>query len=394
MKENLDQLEQYGLDVILGRDKRLKARLLRVVLHGLSFVYRGLVWSRLAMYRQRVLHEANLGCMVISIGNLSVGGTGKTPVVEHFARELKDAGRNVVILSRGYKSKASKKKARRLRGDDDVPFADEPPPRVVSDGKNVLLPSLESGDEPFMLAKNLPDIPVVVDKNRVKGGVYAIREFGADTLILDDGLQYLKMRHRVDILLIDKNAPFGNGYMLPRGTLREPPENVKRASYVFITKCTGVRDENAELIECIRKHNPNVEIIECTHKPQYLYNVVTGEKESLELLKDKYVAAMSGIAQPESFENGLKRLGANLGPVARFADHHWFDEREIQDFIDVAVDSDMDMVLTTEKDAVRFPKLLRTDIPIYYLRIKIDILSGQETWKECVRRICSPLEVE
>ncbi len=149
MKENLDQLEQYGLDVILGRDKRLKARLLRVVLHGLSFIYRGLVWSRLAMYRQRVLHEANLGGMVISIGNLSVGGTGKTPVVEHFARELKDAGRNVVILSRGYKSKASKKKVHRRRRDDEIPFADEPPPRVVSDGKNVLLPSLEVGDEPF-----------------------------------------------------------------------------------------------------------------------------------------------------------------------------------------------------------------------------------------------------
>ncbi|QQL46005.1 tetraacyldisaccharide 4'-kinase [Sulfuriroseicoccus oceanibius] len=392
MKESLEQLEQYGIEVILGRDKRLKARILRVVLHGLSFIYRGLVWLRLKLYRERVLHEANLGCMVISIGNLSVGGTGKTPVVESFARALKDAGRNVVVLSRGYKSRGgkTKKKRRRVDPEDAIPFADDPPPRIVSDGKNVLLSSLESGDEPFMLAKNLRDIPVVVDKNRIKGGVHAIRDFAADTLILDDGLQYLKLAHRIDIVLVDRNAPFGNEYMLPRGTLREPPCNIARASYVLITKCTGTPGENDELIKRIRKYNPDVEIIECTHRPQYLYNVVTGETEPLELLKDKYVAAMSGIAVPESFENGLRRLGANIGTVARFADHHWFDEREIQDFIDVAIDCDMDMLLTTEKDAVRFPKLERTDIPIYYLRIEIDILSGEETWEECVRRICSP----
>ncbi|MDG2123179.1 MAG: tetraacyldisaccharide 4'-kinase, partial [Verrucomicrobiales bacterium] len=243
VKETLEGLEQYAIDVILEREKGAKAAVLRGVLNGLSRVYKRAVQLRLSLYRNRVMRENNLGCMVISIGNLTVGGTGKTPVVELFARSLADRGRNVAVLSRGYKSQ--KPPLLRRVKNKMTGVTHSSPPRVVSDGKKVLLDSRKAGDEPFMLATNLKNVPVVVDKDRVKGGKYAIETFGTDTLILDDGLQYLKLRRRLDVVLVDRYAPFGNEYVLPRGTLREAPPNLKRASYIFITKCNG--DSNAEL---------------------------------------------------------------------------------------------------------------------------------------------------
>ena len=182
--------------------------------------------------------------------------------------------------------------------------------------------------------------------------------------------------------------PFGNEHLLPRGTLREPPRNIKRASYIFITKCNG--EPNDELITRIRKHNRTAEIIECTHKPQYLENVVTRERLSLEELKGKYIGSICGIAVPESFEDGLKKLGAKIETRRRFTDHHRYTEKELLDFINRCINRDVDMIVTTEKDFVRFPHLPRMDVPIYFMRVEIEILSNEETWTECVNRICKP----
>ncbi|MDP4938379.1 MAG: tetraacyldisaccharide 4'-kinase, partial [Verrucomicrobiales bacterium] len=235
MRSTREKLEQFAVDVILDRRQGLRAGLLRSLLGVLSHVYGGAVKARLSLYRNRILRERSLGCLVVSIGNLTVGGTGKTPVVEKFARSLQDGGRRVAILSRGYKSVKQpflKRLAGKIQGKNEID-----PPRVVSDGKSLLLDSKTAGDEPYMLAANLPDIPVVVDKDRVKSGKHAIAELNCDTLILDDGLQYLRLRHRLDIVLVDRWQPFGTERLLPRGTLREPPRNLKRASYIFITKC-------------------------------------------------------------------------------------------------------------------------------------------------------------
>jgi tetraacyldisaccharide 4'-kinase len=161
-----------------------------------------------------------------------------------------------------------------------------------------------------MLANNLKDVIVLVDRNRVNAGIYAIKELKADTLLLDDGLQYLHLKHRLDIVLIDRQAPFGNEYLLPRGTLREPPRNLRRASYIFITKCTG--EPNDKLIERIREYNRTAEIIECAHKPLHLQNVFTGERLPLERLRDTFIGSLCGIAQPESFDDGLRKLGAKI----------------------------------------------------------------------------------
>ncbi len=385
MSRRAENLEQFAIDVILERRHGPRASLLRGLLYLLSFVYERLVQLRLFLYRKRILRERALGCLVVSIGNLTVGGTGKTPVVEKFARALQAGGRRVAILSRGYKSVPQPRPRRwtrfwRRREPD--------PPRIVSDGKSLLLDSLTAGDEPYMLAHNLKDVVVLVDKDRVKSGLYAIGKMGVDTLLLDDGLQYLHLKHRVDIVLVDRQAPFGNEYLLPRGTLREPPRNLRRASYIFITKSTG--ESNEELIGRIRRHNRTAEIIECAHKPLHLENVVTGERLPLDRLQGAFVGSICGIAAPESFEGGLRRLGAEIVIAKRYTDHHRYSETELQNFINRCIKRDLGMIVTTEKDAVRFPRLLETEVPIFFLRVEIEILSGHETWEQCVARICRP----
>jgi tetraacyldisaccharide 4'-kinase len=386
MRRWLDELEQYAVEVILDKRHGLRASLLRVILRLLSFVYLVIVQLRLYLYRKRILKERQLGCLVISIGNLTVGGTGKTPVVEKFARALQSGGRRVAILSRGYKSIDRRRK--KSWWERALGQGSEIPPRVVSDGKRVLLDSGTSGDEPYMLASNLRGVAVVVDKDRVKGGLHALKQFGVDTLLLDDGLQYLHLKHRLDIVLVDRQAPFGNEYLLPRGTLREPPRNLRRASYIFITKCNG--EPNSELIHRIRQHNRTAEIIECTHKPLHLKHVFKEERLPLDYLKGLYIGSLCGIAAPESFEEGLRKLGAKIELSRHFADHHRYAEKELTSFLQRCVRRDVSAVITTEKDAVRFPVLDNLEVPIYFLRVEIEILNGQETWEQCVHRICTP----
>ena len=388
MKESLEELEQFAIDVILNRRKGFRAGLIRLLLSIMSIVYRFLVSLRLWLYKSRIKREHNLGCLVVSIGNLTVGGTGKTPIVEKFAKALTAGGRRVAILSRGYKSAKPSLKTKIKSKIQGNPISQEPP-RVVTDGKEVFLDSETAGDEPYMLATNLEGVAIVVDKDRVKAGLHAIKEFDVDTLLLDDGLQYLRLKHRLDVVLIDKYSPFGNEKLLPRGTLREPPKNLKRASYIFITKCDG--SSNEELIKRIRKYNRTAEIIECAHKPKYLENIDSGEKLPLEYLKGKDIGTVSGIAVPESFEDGLKNLGANVELTRRYTDHHRYRKREIQKFIDQCLNRDLDMIVTTEKDFVRFPDVdLNENMPIFFLRVEIGILSNEETFEDCINRICSP----
>jgi len=386
MRRWLDDLEQYAIEVILDKRHEFRASILRIVLRLLSFIYLAIVQLRLYLYSKRILKERQLGCLVISIGNLTVGGTGKTPVVEKFARALQSGGRKVAILSRGYKS--VDRRRRKTWWERVLGQRSENPPRVVSDGKRVLLDSGTSGDEPYMLASNLRGVAVVVDKDRVKGGLHALKELGVDTLLLDDGLQYLHLKHRLDIVLVDRQAPFGNEHLLPRGTLREPPRNLRRASYIFITKCNG--ESNGDLIERIRQHNRTAEIIECTHKPLYLKHVYREERLPLDYLKGLYIGSLCGIAAPESFEEGLRKLGAKIELSRHFADHHRYVVKELTSFLQRCVRRDVSAVITTEKDAVRLPVLDKLEMPIYFLRVEIEILNGQETWEQCVQRICTP----
>jgi tetraacyldisaccharide 4'-kinase len=376
---------QFTADVIYDRRHGRAADFMGNILYVLSYVFSGAVQLRYYLYKHRILRNKPLGCLVVVVGNLTVGGTGKTPVVEKFARILTERGRKVAILSRGYKSKKEplhKKLWRKLT------HGEAAPPKIVSDGKEVLLDSEVAGDEPFMLASNLPGVVVLCDKDRVKAGSYAIRKFGCDTLILDDGLQYLPLKGKLNLLLVDKTNPFGNQHMLPRGILREPIKHLNRASYIFLTKSDGVRDD--ALMELIRENNPKAEIIECAHKPQFLKCVNTGEELPLSILQDARIAAFSGIASPESFESMLRGFGAEIRYNQRFLDHHRFTRQEIERIYRNAAAHKLDMIVTTEKDAVRLFEDIKATIPVYYLRLEIDILSGGEDFEEAAARICLP----
>jgi tetraacyldisaccharide 4'-kinase len=388
MRERLrtwaESMETFVLEVILEERMGTRAALMRGFLYGCSKFFQVAVKTRQFLYNVRILRDSTLGIQVIAVGNLTVGGTGKTPVVEKFARELRDQGRNVAILSRGYRSKPTplhKWMLNKLLFRDDTT-----PPRVVSDGKSLLLDSEMAGDEPYMLASNLKDVVVLVDKDRVKSGRYAIEKFGCDTLLLDDGFQYWKLRgRRHDIVLIDRQQPFGNERLLPRGTLREPPSHLARASTIFITKSDG---NTAELRRRILQVNPTAGIIECIHHPIYLEDVFTGQRIGLEFLKGRRVASLSGIAQPESFEQSLVQLQADLIYSKRFADHHRFTQQEILNTINRSKKRQAEAIVTTQKDAVRFPKIDRRDLPIFFMRVEIKILSGANDFQDCVRKIC------
>jgi len=380
----IETIETFVLEVISGERRGKTAAVVLAFLFAFSKLFELGVKLRGFLYNARILRDTTLGVQVIAIGNLSVGGTGKTPVVEKFARELRDQGRKVAILSRGYRSRPPSLRERLL--DKLLWHKDHTPPRVVSDGKSLLLDSEMAGDEPHMLASNLKDVVVLVDKNRVKAGRYAIEKFGCDTLLLDDGFQYWKLRgRRHDVVLVDCQQPFGNGHLLPRGTLREPPSHLARASTIFITKSNG---KTSELRARLSRINPNAPIIECIHHPLYFVDVFTGERHSLELINGKKVASLSGIAQPESFEQSLINLGGELVYSKRFADHHRFTQQEVLNVINRSKKRQAAMIITTQKDAVRFPKLDRRDIPIYYVRVEIKIIEGAKDFNDCVRRIC------
>ncbi len=353
------------------------------VLKRVSFVYTAVVQCRLWLYDVGIIRRFPLGCQVISVGNVTVGGTGKTPVVEMLARELQRRGRRVAILSRGYR-KREKTFWEKVR-DWFASGGGETPPRVVTDGKNLLLDSEMSGDEPYMLANNLSGVVVLVDKNRVKSGRYAVRRFGCDTLVLDDGFQYQRLKHRLDLVLVDRTNPFGNGNVLPRGILREPARNIRRARFICITKAAG--GDTSALRQKLRELNPEAGIMECNHVPCNLTEAFTRIVHPLSMLKGMRVVALSGIASPRSFEQSLRDMGAEVVECMRFADHHRFSQQEVIDFVLKAQKLGADAVVTTEKDAVRMTRIDRCAVPVFYVRIEVRFTSGIEEFNKCIGEI-------
>ena len=375
LEQNLVKLiQEKGAD----ENQTSGVRWLLGTLKVLSWIFALVVSVRYLLYKFGILRRFPLGIQVISIGNVTAGGTGKTPVTEIFARTLAAQGRKVAILSRGYRRK-------------EAPFWQRMftqvivPPLVVSDGKHILLDAATGGDEPYMLASNLPGVAVVVDRNRVKAGRYAIKRLGVDTIILDDGFQYQKLKHSIEVVLVDSTNPFGNGNMLPRGVLREPARNLKRADIIFLTKCRG---DVSAVREEIRKFNTKAEIVECNHTPCVLKDVWSRQEYPLKWLEGKTLCTLSGIASPRGFENSLRHLGAKVVWCERYADHHRYVPGEILYALNRSADMGADALVTTEKDAVRFPRFERTPITCLYLRIAIEILSGEESFTEIINRIC------
>ena len=279
-KNKWNDFEEFVEGVIYDRDLSVSARLFGLFLIPFSYLFSLVVKFRLFLYAKRwIFKDKPIDCFVLVVGNLTVGGTGKTPVVERFAKELIARGKKVAILSRGYKSKQDPVDKKWLSFFEKKNFT---PPKVVSDGTQVLLNSESAGDEPYMLANNLPGVVVLTDKDRVKAGRYAIDKFNANALILDDGFQYLPIKGGMNLLLVDQTNPFGNRNLLPRGILRELVPHLSRASYVFLTKSEV--EPGLELLQTIRKYNKNAEIIRCVHKPKNFKEVNGNRQEGLRLI--------------------------------------------------------------------------------------------------------------
>jgi tetraacyldisaccharide 4'-kinase len=380
-----EAVASYAVDVVYGRRRGFGAALLGAFLTVLSWVFEVLVRLRLWLYRNRVFRDTPLGCKVVVVGNLTVGGTGKTPIVLKMAKVLASRGRRVAILSRGYKGASDSMMKRFWRW---LTQASRPDPLVVSDGKSVLVGPDEAGDEPYMLAQNLcgDGVVVIVDRDRVEGGRFALRRFGVDTILLDDGLQYLPLRGQINLLLVDSRDPFGNGAMLPRGVLREPVANLSRASYVFLTKSVGAPDP--ALVALIRRHNPKAEIIACAHGAKELVEVDGPRRLPMSELAGKRIAAFSGIATPERFEELLTGQGAVLASNRRFLDHHSFNDEDLDEVLDQAMQAKAEMIVTTEKDAVRLQSRFRPPIPLMYVRLEVEILGAEDGFNAAVERIC------
>lgn len=323
--------------VISGERRDLFSAILRLKLLQISWICLGAVKLRRWLYSKGIPRTKHLPCKVISVGNVVVGGSGKTPAVMAIAGMLKaHTDLSVAVLSRGYRSK--------VRGPD-----------VVSDGENVLLNPVEAGDEPYLLARSLPGVPVLIGRDRVQTGLMAIRKWDCRVVILDDGFQYLRLARDIDIITIDATRPFGFDHVLPRGYLREPLSTLNRADLILLTRAnqcknlSSVRDRLAEIA-------PSVPIFESIYEPCSLRSLDTHQEIGLDAIRGRNILATCGIANPLSFAETLRSLGPARVALLPFPDHHTYPRSSIETIEQRAAEPDVDIIVTTEKDA---PKLLR-----------------------------------
>ncbi len=360
--------------MVEGEEKGFLFNLLRAVLTILSGVYFLLTGLLLFLYRCRLLKRKKLPGYTISVGNITVGGTGKTPAVEMLAKELQKRNCKVAILSRGYK---------RVHSPQSIVHSKM---GIVSDGTKTLMPVREAGDEPYLLAGNLPGVAVIVGKDRFSSGKYALDNLGVDTLVLDDGYQHWPLERDLDIVVIDSTNPFGNGHLLPRGRLREPLKNLRRGNLFLLTRVDQA-DDLEGLRERLGKINPGAKIVETVHHPDRLLELRTGEQRELSLLAGKRVLALSSIGHPESFERTLTSLGALLVEKIRFPDHHWYKDNELKEIGGEALRKEAELIVTTEKDAVRIPPGTASPVEIFYLKIRLRIVRGEGILEEVFENV-------
>lgn len=358
-----DQLERLFEQIAYRRDAGFFCRILFFPLYLLSILYGAVVRIRLALYSSGLLNVREIGCKVISVGNITVGGTGKTPTVEFVARSLRERGISVAILSRGYR--------RAGKGID-----------VVSDGHQLLLGAEEAGDEPYMLARRLRNVPVIVGADRYEAGRFALDRFSPDVIILDDGFQHIRLKRDLDILLVDGEKVFGNRNLLPRGPLREPLSAMKRAETFLITKAYS--DIN-RITQDIMDRQPEAVVFKSSYRPEKFISIIDGSKKDLSFISGHRVFALSAIANPSSFVSLLSSLGCSLASEANYADHYSYSAKDLEEIEKKATAAAAELIITTEKDAVkleRFKNMMR--MPIYYLEIGLDMRGNEQKFIDVV----------
>ncbi|HEY6011949.1 MAG TPA: tetraacyldisaccharide 4'-kinase [Nitrospirota bacterium] len=346
----------YFEDLMYGRRR---SPFWEAVLFVLSVLYGIVIRVRAGLYRLHLFTRRELPCSVISVGNVTLGGTGKTPTVVHVAGLLQKKQRCPAVVSRGYGRE------------------NEAEIMVVSDGLSVLVDTKQGGDEPVLMGLKLPGVPVVVGRKRYRAGQEALQRFHPDAIILDDGFQHVQLKRSLDIVLVDAVNPFGNGKLFPAGILREPVSSLNRAHAVLITNADKVKDFGP-LKEIIRRAT-HAKIFTSRQIPVDLVDCCSGETKPLSVLRGTRVLAFSGIARPASFHALLRSLGADIAGEKTYPDHYDFRKSDLADVFKEAADRSVSMIITTEKDVVRLRKLKPDGI--WVLRIELSV-TEQEAWEE------------
>jgi tetraacyldisaccharide 4'-kinase len=342
------------------------ARVLGVASGG----YRGLLGAREWLYARGVLASRALGVPVVSIGNLTVGGTGKTPAVELAVRTLKEFGHRPAVLSRGY--------GRRGHGI-----------QVVADAVSTRLDAEEAGDEPFVLARRLPGVPIVVGPNRHAAGRHAVERFGVSAIVLDDGFQHRTLAKDLEIVMARARAPWGNGRLLPGGPLREPLAALGRAHLIVVTAARAAEDVG-EVAATAREHAPGVPVLAARHVASECWEAGAMRLLGPDVLRGQKLFAFAGIGAPDGFRQTLAETGALEAGFARFADHHWYTLEELGTLERRAQAASAVGLVTTEKDWARLRQFPARAVPLYVLGVRLALVSGEAEWRAAFARACPP----
>ncbi|MHC4344553.1 MAG: tetraacyldisaccharide 4'-kinase [Planctomycetota bacterium] len=343
--------QQYYRSLIVGQTKGWQASFLRLLLAVSAQFYRPVIALRNLLYDRGVLKSHRVNAPVISIGNITAGGTGKTPLVIWLCRLLGEEGMPCAILTRGYKTAQNSK----ARIQDCV-------------------------DEPAIIAENCPQAAVVINPDRLAGAAAAIKNLGAKVLIMDDGFQHRRLVRDLDIVTIDATCPFGHGRLLPAGLLREPVGSLKRAHAVVITRCDHIEDADLkQLTELLKEVNPEMMVATSVHRPVCI-RTAQGNDIKPDELKGSKVFAFCGIGNPDAFLGTLKALGLNVVGSRTYNDHHHYGGGDIADLCGQAKRLHAELVLTTEKDWTKISRVLgdAKELTFACLAVELKLLTGQE----------------
>jgi tetraacyldisaccharide 4'-kinase len=327
--------------------------LARAGLSAAAAAYRAALAARAASYRIGLLSTRGLPVPVISVGNVTVGGSGKTPLAEVVVLALREMGARPALISRGY--------GRRTRG-----------VRIVADGDGVRLGAREGGDEPVLLAERLPGVPVVVGESRYDAGAVAVGTCFANALVLDDGFQHRTLRKDLEIVVVSGCDPWGNGRLFPRGSLREPLSALKRAGLVVVTN-PPTKAVVSDVAHMLRRTGSAATVISGAYHPTSLRRGDHGRAEAPEALCGRKVLALAGLATPTAFVATAEGLGAEVAGLAEFPDHHWYTAGDLARVAARARQRGAEAVLTTEKDWVRLRETTRGDVPFWVLSVRLDM---------------------
>ncbi len=347
------------------------ARLGLAALWLVSQLYRVVSTAYAFSYTCGLRRGQRLPCRVVSIGNLTLGGTGKTPLTMWVARWYQQQGWRVAVLSRGYGGHATAN------------------PRVVSRGDGPVLDWYEVGDEPYLLAKTLPGVPVLVGKDRYRSGRYACERFGTQVLVLDDGFQHHALQRDLDIVLIDATNPFGHGTLLPRGTLRESLRALHRADVFVLTRTELAADTLQILSAQLRRWQHEQPIYHMTTVLATLWQGETCVPGGMSWLQQRRLVAFAGIGNPRAFATALSHLGTQIAALLVFPDHHPYTPRDWQAIVDVARLQDAACLVTTAKDAVRLDPSWPAPVPVYIVRIDVAMAPGEGSLQQQLQSLVS-----